>query len=186
VAPLVLAVSSGCLPRDLLSPHATFAPPAGTSEDLRGARALDQQGVIAFEAGRYRDAVLYFDAAYAHGGPPSERWNAAKSYLRLDQAEQAETELVAYLGLPGLTADDRREAVATLEALRRRPSVLTVTSTPPGLTVLLDARKVGVTPLSAVVAAGDHAVAIEHGAEAREDRPFTAKLGRAVLLEAHP
>ncbi len=164
---------------------ATPAAASGT-EDLRGARALDQQGVIAFEAGRYHDALLYFEASFAHGGPPSERWNAAKCHLRLDQVEQAEAELTSYLAFP-LTQDDRNEGVAALDALRRRPSTVTITSAPPGLTVWLDGtRKVGVTPVSLLVPPGEHVAGIERGGDSREEHAFTARLGRAVLLEARP
>jgi hypothetical protein len=173
--PLVLA----CQP---LGP-ATRPP---VPEDVRGARALDQQGVAAFEAGRYHDALLYFDAAYAHGGPPSERWNAAKCHLHLDEPVQAEAVLVEYLALAGLTSDDRREAAALLDGIRRRPSTLTVMSAPLGLAVSVDGKHVGATPVTTVVQPGEHTVVVERPPEGRQERPFTARYGRAILVEAHP
>lgn len=176
---LVATLLAACLP---LAP---VAAPAGTDE-LRQARAFDQQGVAAFEAGRYRDALLYFQASRAHGGPPSERWNEAKCLLRLEDVEQAEAAFVAYLESPGLTTEDRREAEASLQALRHRPSVLTVMSSPLGLAVSVDGRRLGVTPLSASVASGEHLVMVQRGSDAHDDRTVSARLGRPIILEARP
>jgi hypothetical protein len=153
---------------------------------LASARAFDQQGVLAFEAGRYHDALLYFQAALAHGGPSSERWNAAKCYLRLDQPEEAESELVAYLALPGLGPDDAREGAAALDGLRRQSSTLTVISTPLRLAVRLDGRHVGATPLSIQVPPGEHVVVVDRDASTHDARRINAHLGRAIIVEATP
>jgi hypothetical protein len=166
------------------APHA--AASLQVSDELRRARAFDQQGVLAFEAGRYHDALAYFDAAASHGGPPSERWNSAKCHIHLDEPEQAEADLVAYIGLIGLTAEDKREAEATLDALRRKPSMLTITSTPLGLAARVDGHHVGVTPVTVQVSPGEHLVVVERDASARDARHVTAHLGHAVLVEARP
>jgi hypothetical protein len=164
-----------------------WRPSSGVaSEGVRAARALDQQGVLAFEVGRYHDALLYFDAAFAHGGPPSERWNAAKCHLRLDEPAQAEAALVEYLALPGLTTEDRREADAALDTIRRRASTLTVLSVPLGLPASVDGRHVGVTPVTTAVSPGDHVVLVERAPDARQQGSVTARLGRSILIEAHP
>jgi hypothetical protein len=180
VAPLALVVLTACV-----TPPGASPPAPRVSDELRRARAFDQQGVNAFAAGRYHDALLYFDAAFAHGGPPSERWNAAKCHLHVDESEQGEADLVAYLALPGLTADDKREATALLETLRSRPSMLTVTSVPLDRPVFVDGRRVGVTPISVAVSPGEHVVLVDR-VEARDERHMVARLGRAVLVEARP
>ncbi len=156
------------------------------AESVGEARALDQQGVLAFEAGRFHDAILYFDAAFEHWGPPSERWNSARCHLRLDEPAQAEAALVEYMGLPGLTSDDRREAETALDAIRHRPSMLTVMSVPLGLAVFVDGRRSGVTPMTVPVAAGDHVVVVERAPDARQERSFTARFARAILVEGRP
>jgi hypothetical protein len=168
------------------SPASPAAPTPHLSDELRRARAFDQQGVLAFEAGRYHDALLYFDAAFAHGGPPSERWNSAKCHLHLDEPDQAETDLTAYLALSGLSPDDKREAESALEGIRRRPSTLTVISTPLGLPVTVGGRRLGVTPLSVQVYPGEHIVVVERDPGARDERRVTARLGRAIIVEARP
>jgi len=162
------------------------APAPHVSDAIRSARAFDQQGVLAFEAGRYHDALVYFDAAFAHGGPPSERWNSAKCHLHLDEPEQAEADLTAYLALSGLSADDRREATATLEGVRQRPSTLTVVSTPLGLSVTVGGRRIGVTPVSLPLSPGEHVVVVEREGGAHEEHRVSAHLGRAIVVEAHP
>jgi PEGA domain len=177
------ALLVGCVPPATKPLHASALP---ATEGVRAARALDQQGVLAFEAGRYHDALLYFDAAFAHGGPPSERWNAAKCHLHLDEPSQAEAALVEYLALPGLSIEDRREADAALSDVRRRQSTLMVLSVPLGLSASVDGRHVGTTPVAIPVAPGDHIVVVERAPDARQQGSVTARLGRSILIEAHP
>jgi hypothetical protein len=180
----VLLLAAVCVWAGCVRPPAPGFPPP-LSENLRAARALDQQGVVAFEAGRYRDALLYFQAALAHGGPSSERWNAAKCELRLDEPEKADTELVAYLAMTDLSTDDRRDGDALLGTIRRRPSPLTVLSNPLGAGVVIDGRRAGVTPVTVSVAPGDHTVAVQLP-QAKDERVVNARYGRAILVEAHP
>ena len=184
LASVALALLSSCVPAKSAPSVKTHA----VSEETRRARAFDEQGVIAFESGRYHDALAYFDAAFAHGGPPSERWNQAKCYLRLDEPEQAESALVSYLALAGLTADDKREGEATLAALRHRASPVTVTSSPLGLEVSVAGKALGPTPITFWLAAGDHVVVVHraHAPDARDEHAITAHLGRAVIVESRP
>src|SRR5688572_754870 len=73
------------------------ANPPSKHDDLARARALDKEGAKAYGAGRYNDAIKYFEEAHRLGGPPFELWNVAKCYLRLDQPEQAADLLERYL-----------------------------------------------------------------------------------------
>ena len=174
----VALLASACVPA------ARPGPPV--PDGMRRARVFDQQGVTAFAAGRYHDALLYFDAAFAHGGPPTERWNSAKCHLHVDEPEQAEADLVVYLGLAGLTGDDRREALSVLGEIRSRPSMLTVTSVPLGCPASIDGRRIGMTPVSRAVSPGEHLVAVDRTPGSREERHVTARLGRAVIVEISP
>jgi hypothetical protein len=184
LAAMIAASLAACIPPTTFASNVKVASSLG--DDVRGARSLDQQGVLAFEAGRYHDALLYFEAAFAHGGPPSERWNAAKCHLRLDEPAQAEAALVEYLSLPGLTAQDRQEATVTLESIRRKSSTLTVLSVPLGLPVVVDGSSIGVTPVTTSVLPGEHLLVVGRTPETRQERPLTARYGRAILVEAHP
>ncbi|MBX3230418.1 MAG: PEGA domain-containing protein [Labilithrix sp.] len=164
-----------------------FAPPAPAQpKDLSRARALDREGAKAYGEGRYADAIRAFDEAYRLGGPPFELWNIAKCHLRLDQPEQAAELLERYLATPNLPKEDREEASAQLDALKKRPSTLTVTSSPAGATVTVDGKEVpGVTPLSVTVMHGSHTVEVSAPTGVPYKQKLEARYGRAVHVVAH-
>jgi PEGA domain len=178
-----MAVAASVVACEPIAPH-TSSPTMSKSErplteELRVARSYDEQGVLAFEAGRYHDALLYFEASLARGGPPTERWNGARCHMRLDEPVEAERDLAAYLASSGLSPADRREAETTLTELRRRPSTLTITSRPLGLPVTVDGRHVGATPVTTWVAPGDHIVVVSKGAA----HNISARVGKSIIVE---
>jgi hypothetical protein len=151
--------------------------------NVESARELDQEGVRAFRDGRFADAARYFRTAYRLGGPSSELWNIARSLERIDDVEGAAAAIDAYLAHRDLSSQDRAEAEHELYALRSHPSTLTVTTTPPGATVILDAKQVlGVTPLSVDLPAGAHSIALRRDGYAAQSRAVEARLGRAVIV----
>jgi PEGA domain len=162
--------------------------PAATprAEDLARARALDQQGARAYGDGRYNDAIRYFEESHRLGGPPFELWNIAKCHAKLDQPDQAAEMLERYLATPTLPADDREEATQQLDALRRRPSTLTIASSPSGATVLLDGRPAeggARTPTSFVVQPGTHTITLTSPSYASHTQQIEARYGRAIILD---
>jgi hypothetical protein len=166
---------------------AAAAPPRRTEKNdpLSRARALDKEGAKAYAEGRYRDAIRAFEEAYRLGGPAFELWNIAKCHLRLDQSEQAADMLERYLAIPNIPKDDREEANQQLESLKKRPSTLTVTSTPSGAQVALDGKAVGgKTPLSLSVPAGQHSVTVTSEGGATQTKQIDARFGRAITVEA--
>ncbi len=151
--------------------------------NVSGARELDQQGVSSFREGRYGDAVRYFRAASRLGGPSSELWNVARSYEKIDDAERADLAITEYLSRRDLSPQDRGDAEREARALRARPSLLTVTTNPPGALVTLDGKPgQGPTPLSVSVTAGAHTIAMKREAYAAVTKTFEARLGRAVIV----
>jgi len=162
------------------------ASPAPRAEDLSRARSLDQQGARAYGDGRYNDAIRYFEEAHRLGGPPFELWNIAKCYAKLDQPGQSADFLERYLATPTLPAEDREEATQQLEALRRRPSTLTLASTPTGATVLLDGKPVdgsARTPTSFLVSPGSHTIALSAPKHTTDTQIVEARYGRAIILD---
>jgi hypothetical protein len=161
-------------------------PPAARAkpDELSRARALDKEGARAYAEGRYRDAIRDFDEAYRLGGPAFELWNVAKCHLRLEEPEQAAEMLEKYLALPNLPREDRDEAAQQLELLKKRPSTLTVSSTPSGAQVAVDGKNVdGRTPVSVPVAAGTHTVTVSSAAGAPYTKQIEARFGRPVIVE---
>jgi len=154
-------------------------------KDLARARTLDKEGAKAYGEGRYADAIRSFDEAYRLGGPAFELWNIAKCHLRLDQPEQAAELLERYLATSNLPKDDREEASQQLEALKKRPSTLTVSSTPPGAQVTVDGKSVnGATPLSVIVSPGAHTVTVNGPTGATYTHQVEARYGRSVIVDA--
>jgi hypothetical protein len=157
--------------------------PKPVGKDLDAARELNQQGVVAFESGRYRDAIRLFREARRLGGPPSELWNIARCHQRLDEAEEAIATIDEYLS-ETLSPEDRAEAVRERDKIRARPSVLTTVTVPPGAAVFVDGQFAnGYTPLSSEIAAGSHSVTIKRGGYETKTVTVEAKLGRAVIVE---
>jgi PEGA domain len=157
---------------------------AAARDDLARARALDREGAKAYGEGRYNDAIRYFEEAYRLGGPAFELWNIAKCHLRLDQPEQAAEMLERYLSLPNLPRADRDAAAEQLDALKKRPSTLTVSSTPSGAKVWVDGKAIeGRTPLSITVAAGPHTVTVSSTTNTPHTRQVEARYGRAVIVD---
>jgi PEGA domain-containing protein len=155
----------------------------GRNPNVAAARELDQEGVRSFREGRYTDAARYFGAAYHFGGPSSELWNIARSRERLDDPEGASRAIDEYLAQRDLSPADRAEAEREGRALRARPSVLTVTTSPAGALVTVDGKPAaGPTPLSIEIAPGSHTVSVRYGGYAPETRPLEAHFGRAVII----
>jgi hypothetical protein len=158
-------------------------PARRSKPDLEAARELDQQGVRAFREGRFSDAIRFFLSAYRLGAPSSELWNVARSRERMDDAETAAGAIEQYLAQRDLTSQDRAEAERELQALRARPSVLTVITVPAGAVVTVDGRQTaGPTPVSLEIRPGPHTLAVHHDGYATETRPLEARFGRAVIV----
>jgi hypothetical protein len=151
--------------------------------NVAAARELDREGVRSFREGRYADAIRYFRTAYRLGGPSSELWNIARTRERVDDLEGATSAIEQYLAQRDLSPSDRADAEREARALRARPSVLTVTTTPPGAMVTVDGKQAaGSTPVSVEIPAGSHTIAVRHDGYATETRPLEARFGRAVIV----
>ena len=160
------------------------SPARADDADIAQAKALDQEGVRAYQDGRYHDAIDYFSAALARGGPPVELWNIARCHLKVDEPEGAREALDRYLEKTGLSPEDRAEAMRTRAAIAQRPSPLTLTSTPAGARVSVDGTASGATPVTLSVAPGEHEVLFEHGSHSPITTRATATPGRARIVHA--
>jgi hypothetical protein len=155
---------------------------AGAADHLDAARYFDQLGVRAYAEGRYADAVVYFRQAFENGGPPTELWNMAKCELSSGQPREAVALLETYLARGDLTAEDRAEAEKLLTEIRKRPSLVSVASSPSGATVRIDDHVVGTTPLTTTVAPGEHDLYVETSDGRSFDRTITAENGVTIAV----
>jgi tetratricopeptide (TPR) repeat protein len=159
--------------------------PAGVN--LGAARELDQQGARAFADGRYREASRYFEEALKHGGPPAEIWNIARCEQKLDDLEAAARRIETYLEHRELSSFDREEARRELAEILRKPSRVTVMSSPSGAAVFVDDRRGGAqgrTPVTLELSPGDHVLTLELAGHDRETEQVTARYGRAIFVDA--
>ena len=170
--------------------HVAAAPPTAKT-DLARARALDKEGAKAYAEGRYRDAIRAFDEALKAGGPSFELWNIAKCHVRLDEPDRAADFLERYLATPNVPKADRDEVKQQLEALKKRSSQLTVTSSPVGAFVTVDGKATETTtPVTMTVGPGTHTVVVSprdgvpltKEVESRYGRPLTVDAGSDTTL----
>lgn len=150
---VVLLSCAPCLAQD--------PPPAPVSAD---AQVQFEQGVSAYEDGRYRDAVDRFKEADRLAPSPLLSFNIAKVYERMQDPKSALAAYREYLRrLP--EADNRLETsqrISELELILQKQGVqqVTIVTTPAGATVLIDDVARGVTPWTGELAPGPHRLAL--------------------------
>jgi hypothetical protein len=140
--------------------------------------------VRAFREGHYNDAIRYFTEALKLGGPSSELWNIARCHVKLDEPEAATEALERYLARSDLSPDDRAQARRELDEIARRPSTVTIASSPTGAFVAVDGKRIGRTPTSVDVPAGEHVVAVQREGSPPHLERIVARYGRAVIVDA--
>jgi hypothetical protein len=159
--------------------------PRPAVKDLAVARDLDGEGVRAFSEGRFQSALIYFEAARRFGGPSLELWNIAKCQQRLEDPAAAAATLEQYLAEKDLSPQDRVEAQRELVELRNRPVRVTIVTIPANVTVLVDDRKVGRSPVSLDLTAGEHRIRAEEGSSGSASETVTLRRGRSAIVELY-
>jgi tetratricopeptide (TPR) repeat protein len=137
---------------------------AGASNDPQRralAKAKYQEGVEAYRAERYADAVRLFLEADALEPSAALSYNIARAYEKLADDAQTLRWYRNYLRLnpQAPNAADVQQFIRTLsEALAKKGiQQLSVLSTPSGATVAIDGHPLGVTPLTVELPPGAHA-----------------------------
>jgi tetratricopeptide (TPR) repeat protein len=148
----------------LVWPAAASAEPAaqGAADPL--ARTRFEQGVAAFDDGRFREAVELFKEADRLAPSPLHSFNVAKVYERMGDDRNALARYREYLRrLPTAeNAAEVRRRVADLERSLKELGVqqLSVLTTPPGATVLIDDVARGASPWTGELPPGRHLLAL--------------------------
>jgi tetratricopeptide (TPR) repeat protein len=132
------------------------------SDSSRRAAARYEEGVSAYAAGHYKDAIDCFRDADALAPRPALSYNSALAYDKLLDAVNALANYREYLRRE--PAAGRAEAVSQrireLEAVLARRGIQQVTlhSDPSGATVVVDDKPLGVTPWAGALEPGSHQV----------------------------
>ena len=155
------------------------ATPAATSpaQNRELAKAKYQQGVEAYRAQRYADAVRSFLEADAISPSAALSYNIARAYEKLADDAQTLRWYRNYLRLnPG--ASNAAEVTTYVRALssklaQRGIQQVSVLSTPPGATVAIDGNPLGVTPLTVELPPGAHSALLSLRGYADQSSDFT-------------
>lgn len=148
-------------------------PPAGAAPAKPGkpdkatlleAKRAYTAGELSYQAGDYKAAILNFRDAQSRIPSPHAAYWLAMSLKADGQVPEAIAELDAFLASPNAARVGEQkvtEARAALEALRKTPGTLTVTTEPPGAIVAVDGAVLpGVTPLPVEMTPGTHTLTL--------------------------
>lgn len=165
---LVLALTaSGLRPAFAAEPGAAnprnsaqLAPRAADDQQRAQAKAKYEQGVEAYRAEHYADAVRSFLEADAISPSAALSYNIARAYEKLSDDAQALRWYRNYLRINpnAANAADVTRYVERLSLALSKKGIqqLTVLSTPAGATVAIDGNPLGVTPLTVELSPGPH------------------------------
>ena len=184
--PVLLALSTSFL---LASPHYAIAAegaaqtPSSVEQRRSSAKARYEEGVEAYRAARYADAVRLFLEADALSPSAALSYNIARAYEKL--ADDAQT-LRWYRNYLRLSPDAKNATevqgyIHSLSAALAKQGIqqLTVLTTPSGATVAIDGTPLGVSPLTVELRPGTHSVQVS-------GRGFSDVNGNFELPQATP
>jgi tetratricopeptide (TPR) repeat protein len=175
-------LASGTLAEPVVQNHTPSA--TRTNED---ARSIYQRGVLAYAAGRYADAVELFRDADRREPSAAFSFNMARAYEKLGDDAGALRSYRDYLRR-AKNPDDGAEVRRLVESFSNRLAArgvqqVTIISTPPGATVVLDAEPVGVTPWTAELTPGAHTAALHLGGRVDVVRRFQVPVNDAIDVQ---
>jgi len=153
------------------------AAPSGTTEDLRRqAAAQYEDGVAAYKAGRFEEAVSLFLAADRLAPSAVLSFNVARGYEKLGSSARALAYYRDYLRRDPAAANRAavQQRIAELEALlkARGEQQLTVLSVPEAASLTIDDRALGPTPWTGELSPGAHRLVLSRPGYRDEMREF--------------
>jgi hypothetical protein len=146
-----------------LSAHAQSADTTAEAGDVEQARKHFGQGLKLYKDGDFDAALVQFERAYAVKPNFKVLYNIAQCYFELHQYVEARDTLARYLkeGAGQIDAERQIKVETDVADLQRRIAHLTLKVNV--TTVYVDGKKIGVTPLSAVVdvSEGQRTISVE-------------------------
>lgn len=136
----------------------------GAEQRRTSAKAKYEEGVEAYRAARYADAVRLFLEADALSPSAALSYNIARAYEKLADDAQTLRWYRNYLRLSP-NAKNASEVQAYIHALsgalaKRGIQQLTIVTSPPGATVAIDGTPLGVSPLTVELRPGTHSAQV--------------------------
>lgn len=172
-------------------PRASWGKPGDRAQETSSAaqpveiaRLRYRQGVEAYQAKRYREAIDYFLEADRLAPNAALSFNIARVYENTGDAAAALRWYRDYLRRDPAAADraEVEKVIHSFETKLAEKGVqqITVLSDPSGAQVAIDARAVGVTPWTGEIAPGTHRLRIHRAGHVRVERDFEMTADRAV------
>lgn len=162
------------------SANATRAPSERASERY-------QEGVRAYAAGRYKDAIDSFREADSLAPSAALSYNSALAYDKLLDTASALAHYREYLrrepNAPRAGAVTTRIHELEAELARRGVQQMTLHSDPPGATVVIDDKPLGVTPWMGTLPPGAHVVELRLPGYADFVQRLTSSREHAVTFD---
>jgi tetratricopeptide (TPR) repeat protein len=189
---LALAAATAAAEEEEAASTATETPEGPGADSRAQARKHYESGVEDYEAGRFKDAIDHFLEANRLMPSPALSFNIARAYEKLGDTAGALAFYRDYLRRDP-EAEDREEVskiVGDLEQALRQKGLqqVTVLSTPPHATVVLDGKPVGVTPWTGEIFPGAHQLVLELKGYEEKSKTFnlTAHRSMDVSVELEP
>jgi len=113
-------------------------------------------------------------------------YNAGVALEELARVDEAYGYFAEYVGMEGVSDDDRTEAQRRMDAIRPRVAVVAASSAPPGAEVRVDRRDLatrGVTPIELALPAGEHTLWFSRAGYETAERRVTAVVGVPQRVE---
>jgi len=170
-------------PRSALATDAPADSTNGAEQRKTLAKAKYEEGVEAYRAARYVDAVRLFLEADATSPSAALSYNIARAYEKLSDDAQTLRWYRNYLRLSpdAKNASEVDGYVRSLSAALAKRGIqqLTVLTSPPGATVAIDGTPLGVSPLTVELRPGRHGALVSR-------RGFADVNGNFTLPQATP
>jgi PEGA domain len=164
-----------------------LAAPSRAADDVAEARAHFDQGSKLYRAGKYRDAIVEFEAAYRLKPHGAIHYNVAQCREKLEHWPEALRSYQDYLReVPD--ARDRAAVRATMGRIERRLAAagvqaLLVYSDPPGAAIRIDGKPRGRTPYHVALAPGIYRLSLALSGYEPEEQEVEVSMAGTRLVD---
>jgi hypothetical protein len=176
---LVFLVAAGASPVARAADPPAAPPPAG--EGSQEARLEYQAGMQAYEAKRFVEAALHFEAAVIQRPHAVAVYTAALAWEEANRPERAADDFARALDVPGLSPAQGANARERLATLEKAMGTLDVTA-PEGWRVQLDENTSVLVPAHLHALPGVHSLAVQPPSAPIQHRDVLLELGRTTHL----
>lgn len=144
-----LALAAALSFASLALPSVSLAQPAAQNDPVKEvARQRYQDGVKAFDAGKWEEARAAFAQAYALSGAPAVLLNLGLAETKAGKTVEGGNHLIKFLrDHKEATPENKTSALAAIDDCKKKAAYVSITVDVPGADVVLDGVAMGKSPL---------------------------------------